>query len=217
MKFCIAVVAVLIILHLTWTTSITNHHTDIVLVGAHGDLSRKYLWNSFFQLYLKYSSSNSTFRFIGCGRTSLKEGTKLLNDIIQEKIKCDKNDVLCVSKRQPFIDSVKYLRLKTEQDFEDLKAVLDASKKSGISVGRVLYLAIPPSSYVDTSYKLYNCCYHANQKSWTRLVLEKPFGSDQASSQKMAVDIYKFYVEEDIYRVDHYLGKSVVKTILPFR
>jgi hexose-6-phosphate dehydrogenase len=50
-----------------------NRHTDIVLIGAQGDLSKKYLWNSIFKLYLKYSSSNSTFRFFGCGRSPPKE------------------------------------------------------------------------------------------------------------------------------------------------
>lgn len=207
----------IVLFGITETVNIIRHHTDVVLVGAQGDLSRKYLWNSFFRLYLKYSSTNSTFRFFGCGRIQSKEGQKITNEILQDRIKCDKNDVNCVAKRQTFINVVKYLPVKTNQDFEDLGKELDSSKKDGVSTGRILYLAITPSAYVDTSYKLYNCCYHANQNSWTRLVLEKPFGSDQASSQKMATDIYKYYVEEDIFRVDHYLGKSVVKEILPFR
>ncbi|XP_063417210.1 GDH/6PGL endoplasmic bifunctional protein-like [Mytilus trossulus] len=207
----------IVLFGITETVNIIRHHTDVVLVGAQGDLSRKYLWNSFFRLYLKYSSTNSTLRFFACGRIQPKEGQKITNEILQDRIKCDKNDVNCVAKRQTFINVVKYLPVKTNQDFEDLGKELDSSKKDGVSTGRILYLAIPPSAYVDTSYKLYNCCYHANQNSWTRLVLEKPFGSDQASSQKMATDIYKYYVEEDIFRVDHYLGKSVVKEILPFR
>lgn len=156
----INLVLIMVMLQLSETIDI-NRHNDIVLIGAQGGLSKKYLWNSIFKLYLKYSSSNSTFRFFGCGRSPPKEGQKMINEILQERIKCDKNYVNCVAKRQYFLSNVKYLPVKKEEDFEVLRKELDSSKGNGKATERILYLAIPPSVYVDTSYKLYNCCYHA--------------------------------------------------------
>ena len=82
----INLVLIMVMLQLSETIDI-NRHTDIVLIGAQGDLSKKYLWNSIFKLYLKYSSSNSTFRIFGCGRSQPKESQKTTKEILQDIIK----------------------------------------------------------------------------------------------------------------------------------
>lgn len=195
-------------------------HTDFVLVGALGDLSKKYLWQGIFELYLKYNDVSNTFRFYGCGLRNSDVGQLALTQILKEKVTCTKSDDNCVDLKYDFVKNVRYLSLKTPEDFENLSVKLDSfysNKTKSWRKGRIFYLAIPPSAYTNTVENLHKCCYHGNENSWSRVVLEKPFGSDKESANHLVQGVAKYFREEEIYLVDHYLAKSVVKQILPFR
>ena len=202
------------------SNSSTEHqHTDIVLIGATGDLSKKYLWQGFFDLFYKYSDNKTTFRFYGCGRSDKVEGENLLADIINTRTKCqDEKDEICLKKRKLFKSSVSYYPLKDELDFITFADTLDTGgHQDAPLLGRVIYMSIPPKSYTYMAAKMRETTYLTGKHHWNRLVLEKPFGSDKSSAIEMAESVTKSYKEEEIYRVDHYLGKSVVKQILAFR
>lgn len=202
------------------STGNNRSHTDFILLGAAGDLAKKYLWQSMFQLYVNHANENTTFNFFGCSRSKFEEGKILLDDILQKHVSCAfmSNSDMCEKERINFSKYVRYFPLKTDLDFENFGLLLDSGVNTGdIEVGRIIYMAIPPSAYASMSSKMWGCCYSKSSTSWNRLVLEKPFGSDHRSAVKMAEEIAKFYKEEEIYRVDHYLGKSIVKQILPFR
>ena len=224
MKFVLIIVS--FTTNIICTTSESNDqtiHTDIVLAGALGDLSQKYLWQGLFELFTKYGNGNNGFSFYGISRDSYEDGTMRLTKILQERVTCKEQSEICVQKRHEFIQKVRYFQLKTDQHFENFGAYLKSKSakskvlKEGISIGRIFYFAIPPSAYSSMAAKFHNCCLLREGDHWTRLVLEKPFGSDTDSALKMAEDIQKYFKEEEIYRIDHYLGKSVVKQILPFR
>lgn len=83
--------------------------------------------------------------------------------------------------------------------------------------GRLVYLSIPPSSYAKTSKYVNKYLRPKVGRPWFRVVLEKPFGRDLESAKKLAKELEGYYDENEIYRIDHYLGKAVVKQILPFR
>lgn len=83
--------------------------------------------------------------------------------------------------------------------------------------GRLIYLSIPPSSYAKTSKYVHQYLRPKVGRPWFRVVLEKPFGRDLASAEKLAKKLEGYFDENEIYRIDHYLGKAVVKQILPFR
>ncbi|XP_060067801.1 GDH/6PGL endoplasmic bifunctional protein-like [Ylistrum balloti] len=201
-------------------SEVERTHTDFVLIGATGDLAKKYLWQSMFQLYFNHASENVAFKFFGCGRSNFEEGTSLMDNILQKHVNCDfksRSDE-CEKAKISFSKAVRYFPLQTDLDFENLGLLLDIEgSNEGVKRGRIMYMAIPPSAYGSMSEKVWKCCYSRSSTSWNRLVLEKPFGSDHNSAVKMAEQIAKYYKEEEIYRVDHYLGKSVVKQILPFR
>ncbi|KAK3102913.1 hypothetical protein FSP39_014914 [Pinctada imbricata] len=196
-------------------------HTDIILAGALGDLSKKYLWQGLFQLYSKFSDSKNTIAFYGVSRDVYEVGAEKLNKILQERVTCKmKDDTKCERRRHEFIQKVRYFQLKADEHFRKFGTFLNSkSDKLNQSVvqGRIFYLALPPSTYTSMAEKLHNCCLLRSGKHWTRIALEKPFGSDTNSAKEMAEGIGTFFKEEEIYRVDHYLGKSVVKQILPFR
>ncbi|CAE1231326.1 H6PD [Acanthosepion pharaonis] len=83
--------------------------------------------------------------------------------------------------------------------------------------GRIFYLSIPPNTYPKTVASLYKYCRPLAHGSWQRLVLEKPFGSDRKTAETLAQSLSQWFNENEIYRVDHYLQKPIVRHILPFR
>lgn len=216
---CVAVIC-LVITHQV-TCGHERKHTDVILIGATGDLAKKYLWQSIYQLYLKHNDENTTFTFYGCGRSKFEDGRELLEIFLHKNVNCDFTPEIkvCEKKKRNFMKMVKYFPLRTDIDFQNFGLQLDMqiNNRETIEMGRLIYLSIPPSAYVSMAAKMWNCCYIRTEKSWNRLVLEKPFGSDHSSAVSMAEEIAKNFKEEEIYRVDHYLGKSVVKQILPFR
>ncbi|HZO89179.1 MAG TPA: glucose-6-phosphate dehydrogenase [Chthonomonadaceae bacterium] len=92
---------------------------------------------------------------------------------------------------------------------------------AGRTINRLFYLATPPSFYDDIvtrlgSHKLVT--KHAKQQDeWTRVIVEKPFGNDLASANALNNAIHRVFKEDQIYRIDHYLGKETVQNILAFR
>ena len=84
-------------------------------------------------------------------------------------------------------------------------------------IGRLFYLAIPPTAYLQTIERIYLHLLPKYGYPWVRLALEKPFGTDFKSAKELSEKISTFFNESQIYRVDHYLGKIVMQEILPFR
>ena len=83
--------------------------------------------------------------------------------------------------------------------------------------GNVLaYLATPPSLFGLISEQLHKAGIKKSP-GWQRIIVEKPFGSDLASAQKLNRELLTYWQENQIYRIDHYLGKETVQNILAFR
>lgn len=218
MKVTSAFVLLLSFLNFFHCTTVPQH-TDVVLFGALGDLSRKYLWQSFFQLYLEEQNENKTFSFYGISRDAQKEGSQKLTKLLDD-VNCE-GDIssVCGLKLFEFRQLVTYVQLKTDEQFDSFgkHKLKNIPENSDFVLGRIFYLAIPPNVYSSVAARLSSCCKLKISHAWSRLVLEKPFGSELQSALSMARDIGKHFKEEEIYRVDHYLAKSVVRQILPFR
>ncbi len=107
------------------------------------------------------------------------------------------------------------------EDFEALKAKLEELKQSHGTRGNVLfYLAVAPEFFatiVDNLGKAGLIYPHNNDGPWSRVVIEKPFGTDLASARALNKDITKTLDESQIYRIDHYLGKETVQNIMALR
>ena len=81
---------------------------------------------------------------------------------------------------------------------------------------RVFYLAVPPSVFPGTIERLGLASLN-NSPGWTRLVIEKPFGTDLTSAHKLNDLVHRWFPEHQVYRIDHYLGKETVQNVLTFR
>jgi glucose-6-phosphate 1-dehydrogenase len=92
---------------------------------------------------------------------------------------------------------------------------LEAAQKTGGN--RLFYLATPPSAFLPISRELGRTGMLAENGAWRRLVVEKPFGTDLASAMALNSELLKLVEEQQIYRIDHYLGKETVQNILVLR
>ena len=81
----------------------------------------------------------------------------------------------------------------------------------------IFYLAIRPQDYNFVTRNLVGCGLHEERNGYSRLVIEKPFGHDLESSEVLNTQLHKHFKEEQLYRIDHYLGKDTVQNILVFR
>ena len=214
----------LFVLYLSYFVSQTHaenepiQRVNVVLVGATGDLAKRYLWNGFFNLYsyVRNNSGNTALRFYGAARIDKETGDKTLADILDSSIQCSTPE--CNETKIEFIKFSSYQRLKKAQDFENLQSSLEiGSTEDGIEVGRIFYLSVPPFAYEEISKNIAEYCRPKSPNAWVRVVLEKPFGSDLETAKELAEKLSKYWDESEIYRIDHYLGKAGVNQIMEFK
>ena len=104
-----------------------------------------------------------------------------------------------------------------EEDFAALgERIRQLEVKHNFPGNRIFYLATPPTAF-PTTIELLGKAGLNKSRGWTRLVIEKPFGRDLESAQKLNKLIHRHFKETQIYRIDHYLGKETVQNLLVFR
>lgn len=189
-------------------------HVSVVIVGGTGDLAKKYLWQGFFHLYTNQVSSGNTFSFYGGGLSPADKGKEVLSEILKA-VNCSKNisQERCALVKEQFLRLSQYRQLKTLEDYQSLdKELKQQLKEEGMTeAGRLFYLSVPAFAYADIAEKINNSCRPASE-AWLRVVLEKPFGHDYKSAQVLASQLGSSLKDEEMYRIDHYLGKQVRKS-----
>ncbi|XP_076870414.1 GDH/6PGL endoplasmic bifunctional protein [Brachyhypopomus gauderio] len=194
-------------------------HVSVVIVGATGDLARKYLWQGFFHFYATNVGKSYTFSFYGGGLASAEKGTPLLFGILKE-LTCPSELTAerCALVKDQFLRLSQYVQVKTSEDYENLnRQIQQQLEQEGlVEAGRLFYMSIPAFAYADVAEKINSSC-RPSAGAWLKVVLEKPFGHDLGSAQLLTTQLGAFLQEQEMYRIDHYLGKQVVSQILPFR
>ncbi|XP_062046367.1 GDH/6PGL endoplasmic bifunctional protein [Lepus europaeus] len=194
-------------------------HVSVILLGATGDLAKKYLWQGLFQLFLDEAGKGHSFSFHGAALTAPKQGQELMAKAL-ESLSCPKDMApsRCAELRAQFLRLSRYHQLKTAEDYQALGRDIEVQvQQEGLrEAGRMFYFSVPPFAYADIARNINSSC-RPGPGAWLRVVLEKPFGHDHLSAQQLATELGSFFQEEEMYRVDHYLGKQAVAQILPFR
>ncbi len=108
---------------------------------------------------------------------------------------------------------------KDPASFDALRGKLEILEKQRKTVGnRLFYLATPPNAFAPISKQLGRAgMLKESNDAWRRLVIEKPFGTDLASAKALNAELLEIAEEQQIYRIDHYLGKETVQNILVLR
>lgn len=194
-------------------------HVSVIVLGGTGDLARKYLWQGFFELYINQVNSGHSFSFYGGGLSPTNKSTPVLFEILKA-VNCSKDvsKERCAILKEQFLRLSKYKQLKTLEDYQDLsKSIQKQLQQEGmVEAGRLFYLSVPAFAYAEISERINSSC-RPSKGAWLRVVLEKPFGHDFKSAQVLATQLGNSLKDEEMYRIDHYLGKQVVANILQFR
>jgi glucose-6-phosphate 1-dehydrogenase len=191
--------------------------TIVVIFGASGDLTKRKLLPALFHLE-QQGLLPKDFAVVGVARRDISATFAAdMQDGIVKGGGVDAGD----SKLQPFIDRVKYFATDFDSDegFEKLKAFLaDLDTKFNTKGNRLFYLAVAPEYFADITQRLgkHEMTKETAEKH-VHVVIEKPFGVDLESARKLNDEINAVLTEDQIFRIDHYLGKETVQNILVFR
>ncbi len=206
---------------LSFDSCVAEDHPDpcmIVIVGASGDLTARKIVPALFSLYVD-GGLPDPFIVVGCARTNMgdKNFRKKMKKALYDSNPLDK------AKWPAFSPLLHYRSV----DYEDLssfrvlaESLKELDKRHGIGGNRIFYLAIPPSLYKSTAQMLGKAGLStggAKGNSWSRIVVEKPFGRDLDTASDLDRSLHEYFQEDQIFRIDHYLAKETVQNILMFR
>ncbi|HEV7304776.1 glucose-6-phosphate dehydrogenase [Ensifer sp.] len=183
---------------------------DYVVFGGTGDLAERKLLPALYHRQLEGQITEPT-RIIGASRAALshEEYRKFAVDALKEHLKADEYKEEEVAK---FAARLFYVSVdaKSDQGWDALKKLLEEGKDRI----RAFYLAVGPAIFGDISEKIRD---HKLITKTTRIVVEKPIGRDLASATELNDTIGKVFREEQIFRIDHYLGKETVQNLMALR
>ncbi|NDV79840.1 glucose-6-phosphate dehydrogenase [Dysgonomonas sp. 511] len=190
----------------------------LIIFGASGDLTYRKLIPAVFDLY-KQKSLPANFAVLGVARTSFTD------DSFREKMKegirqfATAKDALD-GELNEFCQKLHYLSINTEKegDYAKVKERLDKLDKEADTGGNyIFYLSTPPSLYPLIPKYLASQGLNRQGNSFRRIIIEKPFGTDLKSAIELNSSLLENYEEDQIYRIDHYMGKETVQNLLVTR
>ena len=201
-----------------------GHPTTIVVFGATGDLFQNKLAPALFDLSAK-SVLPKDFRLIGFARRPFNDES--FRDLIKDSLIRKGRDIDGESTRQ-FLKKVFYHQgqLDARDDYRKLgQALVLADKRLGVCTNKLFYVATPPDLYeiifdnLADSGLAVPCVPGFDNEGlvWTRILVEKPFGNDLVTAEKLDQKLSRLFKEEQIFRIDHYLAKETIQNILSFR
>jgi glucose-6-phosphate 1-dehydrogenase len=180
----------------------------VVLVGATGDLSRRKLIPGL--LHLASAGFIPACRIIGVSLDNLDTaGFRKFARAAHDEFSARKVDDAGWSAFEKCLDYVPVQAGAAALN----EAVVRAEKSIGEESRRLHYLAVPPSAALSAVHMLGDADLVRN----SRIVMEKPFGTDLASAKELNARLHEVFNEEQIFRIDHFLGKEPAQNILAFR
>ena len=183
---------------------------DIIILGASGNLAQTKIFPALFALFSQGLLPDNV-KFLGFARSKISQ-TEFKEQIMRNLTCRYTPDHSCGDFIEKFLDNCQYCSGKydSKDGFIDLDSLLRKNS------ARLFYLALPPEIF-PTVTKNIGLAGLSKSTSWTRVVIEKPFGRDRASSDNLNSELLKEFTEDQIYRIDHYLGKEMVQNIMVLR
>jgi glucose-6-phosphate 1-dehydrogenase len=193
----------------------------MVIMGATGDLTHRKLMPSLYNLAVEHLIPHG-FAVIGFSRQGMQH-EDFRKDMREAVNKYSRYAPVQEDVWNSFAQGLFF----EQADFSDLdcykrlgESLEKVDRERGTNGNRIFYLATPPSVYstiTDMLGKSGLVTPRASGEKWSRIVLEKPFGRDLESARKLNEDVLRTFREEQVYRIDHYLGKETVQNLLVFR
>ena len=190
----------------------------MVIFGASGDLTRRKLIPALHSLVCE-GLMPSDLHVIGIARTPLSndEFRNHLYEGMEEysRLHSDHCEEWPGFTRRLSYFAGQYDDPQTYRHLTERLQALDNEVNMGCN--RLYYLATPPMLYADIVEQLGHAALNRSESGWTRIIVEKPFGRDLTSARRLNAQIHAIFDEDQVYRIDHYLGKETVQNILTFR
>ncbi len=189
----------------------------MVIFGATGDLTARKLIPALYNL-AKSNHLSREFAIVGVARTEMN--TEQFRELVTENIRKFCTTSLDHNLWDWMVGRIYYVpgEFNDSKTYTILKDTLDQVNKSHNTHGNYFfYLAISPSFFGEVIRHLGECQLASEDTGWRRVIIEKPFGRDLDSAKALNREISQVLSENQIYRIDHYLGKETVQNILIFR
>ena len=192
----------------------------IVIFGASGDLARRKLIPALFEL-AAHRCLARRFAIVGFARTPLSD--EAFRAAAGEAMRqYAGGGSLDEEKLRDFLQSFAYIsgEYHHPEAFQKLTRRIDElDREHNLHGNRLYYLATPPDVYPLVVEQLGKAkmAQSADEKSWTRIIVEKPYGHDLASARQLNSTVLGVFEESQVYRIDHYLGKDTVQNLLVLR
>jgi glucose-6-phosphate 1-dehydrogenase len=192
----------------------------VVLFGSTGDLAHRKVIPALYQLW-RTNLLPIEFVLVAIGRRPYDNET-FRQEIRGALEKYSRVLPLDEAAWRSFSEHVEYEQLDFDEPagFDRLAANLDAlDAERGTRGNRMFYLATQPSQFSEIVAQLgrVGLDHEKHDGGWRRVVIEKPFGHDLGSAQKLNREVGKVFRESQVYRIDHYLGKETVRNLMVFR
>lgn len=192
-----------------------NQSTTLVIFGASGDLTQRKLIPALFNLYKKDQLPPET-RIVGFARRPWDHDQ--FRAILLDGMHQFASEELDDAKWETFAGQLFYYKgdLGTPEDFDGLQKVL--GELEGKPANRLYYLATGPEFFIPIVQQLGKRKMEEElPEHWCHIVIEKPFGHNLASALELNREVQAVFEEDQVYRIDHYLGKETVQNLLTFR
>jgi glucose-6-phosphate 1-dehydrogenase len=191
----------------------------LVVFGITGDLARKKLLPAVYDLHSR-GLLPTDFVLVGFARRDWSDGD--FEDMARDAARTGARTPWREELWSRLAGNIRFVPGSFDDDnaFDELSRVLDEMRDShGIKGNAAFYLSIPPSAFPVVLKQLQRTGMADNGKSggWRRVVVEKPFGTDLESSRELNDLVDDVFTAEDVFRIDHYLGKETVQNILALR
>ena len=186
----------------------------LVIFGASGDLTRRKLFPALYSLAVR-SLLPERFGIVGVART--EQTTKQWIADMKKGVAEHGRDELRADVWRDLAEGMRYVATDFADDRgEDavVEALRDLDEKRGTGGNRLYYLAVPPVAFETIVNELGE---RRSADGWTRLIVEKPFGHDRDSARALNAILSAHFAEEEVFRIDHYLGKETVQNMLALR
>ena len=180
---------------------------DLVIFGATGDLAKRKIFPGLFRRFLAGQMPTDS-QVIGAARSNLSQ--KNFNDLVDNSIKSFAEINFRDDDLKNFLNCLNYIQIDAtgSNGWSALKSALRPKKILAF------YFSVSPSLFGSLAERLHE---HAITNDNSRIVVEKPFGRDLATSKQLNAILAEHFSEKQIYRIDHYLGKETVQNLMAIR
>jgi glucose-6-phosphate 1-dehydrogenase len=186
----------------------------MVIFGASGDLTRRKIFPALYSLAVRRLLPER-FGIVGVART--EQATKQWVAEMKTAVKEHGRDEFRADVWADLAAGMRYVSTDFADDQGEnsvVEALHDLDAKQGTAGNRVYYLAVPPAAFETIVTQLGE---RRSSEGWTRLIVEKPFGHDRESARHLNEIVLAHFSENEIFRIDHYLGKETVQNMLALR